>query len=150
MATSILAKRPDDDGESALKAFLAPLAAPAALRLRTLAHSWSAAGGTLQPGRLTVRLLAGPPGTAYTAATLHAAPARVELSHVLLAQHGLQPEAWTAWCDELAELHAHGLSAAAKYPAITLAGLSDATAARLALGLRDLCHLVHARSDRAS
>lgn len=131
--------------EAALQAFLATLPSEAAVPARTLAHSWTAAGGTLQVGKFTVRLLAqGPQGRTYTAATLHG-PAegepRLEVARVLLVTHGLAAADWTAWCDERSELSAHGFVAGAKYPCVTLTSMPPATQARLALGLRDLCRL---------
>jgi hypothetical protein len=132
--------------ETALQAFLTTLPPDQAIAARTLAHAWTAAGGTFAAGRLTVRLLAqGLNGQAFTAATLHGvgpsgAP-RLELGRVLLYAHGLGPADWTSWCDERPELAAHGFDRAAKYPAVPLAGLPPAVVARLAVGLRDLCHL---------
>src|SRR5687768_680942 len=140
---------PDGPGasdEAALQAFLATLPPDEAVAARTLAHAWTASGGTFHAGRLTVRLLAqGPSGPPYTAATLHgAAPSgapRLEFGRVLLYAHGLGPADWTSWCDERPELAAHGFDRAAKYPSVPLAGLPPAVVARLAIGLRDLCLL---------
>lgn len=134
--------------ESALQAFLATLPPDAGLAARTLAHAWTAADGGLQVGKLTARLVAAAPdGRTFTAATLHGAGAagdgvpRLELARVLLQAHGVTATDWTSWCDERAELAAHGFDPAAKYPALPLADLPPATVARLALGLRDLCRL---------
>ena len=132
--------------EASLQAFLATLPAEEAVAARTLAHAWTAAGGTSQAGKLTVRLLAqGPGGKPFTAATLHgggpAGAPRLEVGRVLLYGHGLGPADWTSWCDERPELAAHGFDRAAKYPAVALAGLPPAVVARLAIGLRDLCLL---------
>src|SRR5688572_22451065 len=88
-------KGPASD-EGALQAFLATFPQDQAVAARTLAHAWTAAGGTFHAGKLTVRLLAqGPNGPPYTAATLHGgagvgAP-RLELGRVLLYAHGLGP-----------------------------------------------------------
>jgi hypothetical protein len=131
--------------EAALQAFVATLPAEEGVAARTLAHAWGAAGGLVQPGRLTVRLLAmGPAGRPYTAATLHGPASgtpRLEVGRVLLTTHGVAPLDWTAWCDERPELAAHGFDRAAKYPAVPLSGLPAPVVARLALGLRDLCRL---------
>jgi histidinol-phosphate/aromatic aminotransferase/cobyric acid decarboxylase-like protein len=136
--------------EADLQAFLAPLAPATALRLRTLAHAWTLAGGALAVGKHSIRLLgaATPP---FTAATLHArgGTAALELSRVLLQAHGLDPEAWRDWCDERAGLRAHGFLDQAKFPAVRLEALPDADLARLALGLRDLGLLV-AKASPAS
>jgi hypothetical protein len=137
--------------EAALQSFLANLPQDEAVAARTLAHSWTASGGTFQAGRLTVRLLAqGPKGTPYTAATLHgvgpSGVPRLEVGRVLLYAHGLGPADWTSWCDERPELAAHGFDRAAKYPAVPLAGLPPAIVARLALGLRDLCRLAQGQA----
>jgi hypothetical protein len=133
--------------EAALQAFLATLPSEAAVPARTLAHAWTAADGSLHVGKLTVRLLArGPQGHGYTAATLHGTAddePRLEIARVLLVTHGLAAADWTAWCDDRAELTAHGFEAGAKYPVVRLTGLPPATQARLALGLRDLCRLAH-------
>jgi hypothetical protein len=131
-------------GESDLQAFLARLEPATAVRVRTLAHAWTIAGGTLAVGRLSLRLTAGAdPAHPYTAGTLHAhgATATLELSRVLLHAHGVTPEAWLAWCDERPELRAHGFVAQAKFPAVRLDALPDAALVRLALGLRDLARL---------
>lgn len=140
---------PADEG--ALQAFLATLPADEAVAARTLAHAWSAAGGTFHAGRLTVRLLAQDVnGKPFTAATLHGvgpsgAP-RLELGRVLLYARGLGPADWTSWCDERPELAAHGFDRAAKYPTVPLAGLPPAIVARLAVGLRDLCRLAQGQA----
>jgi hypothetical protein len=130
--------------EPELQAFLARLDPAAALRVRTLAHAWALAGGTLAVGRLSIRLVAAgaDPGHPYTAGTLHPGEgAALELSRILLQAHGVAPEAWQAWCDERPELRAHGFEPQAKFPSIRLAGLGDAALVRLALGLRDLALL---------
>ncbi|HEX2066949.1 MAG TPA: hypothetical protein VHI93_09075, partial [Candidatus Thermoplasmatota archaeon] len=44
--------------EAALQGFLARLSPETALRVRTLAHAWAAAGGSLAVGRLSIRLVA--------------------------------------------------------------------------------------------
>lgn len=137
--------------EAALQAFLATLPPEEAVSARTLAHAWTASGGSFQAGKLTVRLLAqGPNGQTYTAATLHgigpSGVPRVEVGRVLLYAHGLGPADWTSWCDERPELAAHGFDRAAKYPAVPLAGLPPAVVARLALGLRDLCRLAQGQA----
>src|SRR5688500_15177308 len=142
------ASRPQDgpgaSDEAALQSFLATLPADEAVAARTLAHAWTAAGGTFHAGKLTVRLLAqGPDGKSFTAATLHGVGAsgvpRLEVGRVLLYGHGLGPADWTSWCDERPELAAHGFDRSAKYPSVPLAGLPPAVVARLAIGLRDLC-----------
>ncbi|HEX2066679.1 MAG TPA: hypothetical protein VHI93_07700 [Candidatus Thermoplasmatota archaeon] len=130
--------------ESDLQSFLARLSPATALRVRTLAHAWAAAGGSLAVGRLSVRLVAAhDPAHPYTAATLHArgGTAALELSRVLLHAHGIGPAAWQAWCDERPELRSHGFVAQAKFPAVRLDALPDAALARLALGLRDLAQM---------
>jgi hypothetical protein len=132
--------------EAALQAFLASLPEDQAVAARTLAHAWTAAGGTMHTGRYTVRLLAqGRRGPPFTAATVHGADAggapRLEFGRVLLYAHGLGPADWTTWCDERPELAAHGFDRNAKYPAVPLAGLPPSAVARLAVGLRDLCLL---------
>ena len=129
--------------EQALQGFLSTLPPDAGLAARTLAHAWTAAGGQIQVGKLTTRLVA-PAGNnrSFTAATLHAAEApRLEVARVLLQAHGVTATDWTSWCDELAELQPHGFEPAAKYPTLPLSNLPPATVARLALGLRDLCRL---------
>lgn len=137
--------------EAALQAFLATLPPEEAVAARTLAHAWTAAGGTFHAGKLTVRLLAqGPDGKGFTAATLHGigpsgAP-RLEIGRVLLYGHGLGPADWTSWCDERPELAGHGFDRAAKYPSVPLAGLPPAVVARLAIGLRDLCLLAQGQA----
>jgi hypothetical protein len=128
--------------EARLQAFLTGLKPATALRVRTLAHAWALAGGTLAVGRLSIRLLGAgsDPAHPYTAATLHArdGTAALELSRILLHQHGISPEAWLAWCDERPELREHGFVAQAKFPAVRLDRLGDTALVRLALGLRDL------------
>ena len=132
--------------EAALQALLATLPPDTAVAARTLVHAWTAAGGTMAVGRLTARLLAqAPNGRSFTAATLHVSgdEPRLEVGRVLLVTHGVAPADWTMWCDERADLAAHGFDPAAKYPAIRLTGLPPALQARLTLGLRDLCRLAH-------
>ena len=147
----------DGADESALQAFLSALPAGSAVAVRSLAHSWQAAGGALQVGRVTVRLVAtGRDGRPFTAATLHAAlggdrPARgatdlragpgLEVARVLLANHGLGEADWRGWCDDLADLQLAGFDAAAKYPVVALDRLPEATVARLAQAVRDLGRL---------
>jgi hypothetical protein len=130
-----------------LQAFLAECPPEAALRLRTLAHAWEGGGGQLHVGRLAVRLLASDGrGHSFTAATLHRRHgehgAALELGRVLLQAHGLAGQAWTAWCDELADLRAYGFDPDAKFPVVRVTELPDASLARLALGVRDLARLV--------
>ncbi|MEA3203979.1 MAG: hypothetical protein QOI63_1659 [Thermoplasmata archaeon] len=131
--------------EPELQAFLAGLEPATALRVRTLAHAWALAGGSLAIGRLSIRLLGAgaDPAHPYTAATLHAraGTAALELSRVLLHAHGVGPEVWQEWCDERAELRAHGFVPQAKFPAVRLDGLGDPAIVRLALGLRDLARM---------
>jgi hypothetical protein len=136
--------------EEALQAFLRTLPAEVAPRLRALAHAWTAAGGQLQVGRMTIRLVATAANEqAFTAGTLHAshnahdgAPT-LELCRVLLANHGLSPEDWTAWSDEMAELQAYGFVASSKFPTVNLAALPETSTLRLSQGLRDLGRLAH-------
>ena len=139
---------PKQGDEAALQGFLATLPSEASLAARTLAHAWTVAGGTLQVGKLTTRLVApAPGGKSFTAATLHAADApRLEVARVLLQAHGVTATDWTSWCDELAELQPHGFEPSAKYPALPLSNLPPATVARLALGLRDLCRLAQGQA----
>lgn len=147
----------DGADETALQAFLAPLPAAHAVPLRTLAHAWQAAGGSLQVGRMTVRLMiSGRDARTFTAGTLHAAlggdrPAprtaelrsgpALEVARVLLFNHGLNDADWQSWCDDLAGLDLAGFDAAAKYPVVPLERLPEATVARLAQALRDLGRL---------
>lgn len=134
--------------EEALRAFVRTLPADVAPRARALAHAWTAAGGALHVGKVTVRLLATPPtGRPFTAGTLHATHpdhgACLELGRVLLLNHGVSAQDWSAWCDELAELAGHGFGRTDKFPTLPLHGLPDPVAARLAQGLRDLGRLAH-------
>lgn len=132
--------------ESALRVFLENLDGARGLAVRTLAHAWVAAGQTIQVGRMTVRLVATDrQGHPFTVGTLH--PGRLELSRVLLQSHGVSESAWRAWCDERAELASLGFNGASNYPTIQLDGATEATVARLALGLRDVAILV--REQRA-
>lgn len=120
-----------------LPRFLAGLDPASATRVRTLARAWEAAGGALQVGRLSIRLVARDAiGRSFTAATLQAR--RLELSRALLLAHGLSESAWAAWCDERAELARHGFAQEAKFPAVDIGALTDHELARLALGLRDI------------
>jgi hypothetical protein len=152
----------DGADEAALQAFLSALPAAHAVPVRTLAHSWQAAGGTLQVGRVTIRLCAtGRDGRPFTAATLHASlggdrPAArsadlrtgpgLEVARVLLANHGLGEADWRSWCDDLADLQLIGFDAAAKYPSIALDVLPEAAVARLAQSLRDLGRLAQGQA----
>ena len=152
----------DGADEAALQAFLSALPAPQALPVRTLAHSWKAAGGQLQVGRVTVRLVvAGRDGRPFTAATLHAnlggerpaakqaelrnGPA-LEIGRVLLANHGLGEADWRGWCDDLADLELAGFDATAKYPCVALEPLPEVTVARLAQAVRDLGRLAQGQA----
>lgn len=147
----------DGADESALQAFLGTLPQAQAVTVRSLAHAWMAAGGHLQVGRVTVRLCVNARnGRPFTAATLHASlggdrptPAAadlragpaLEVARVLLANHGMAEADWRGWCDDLADLQLLGFDAAAKYPAIGLDRLPEASLARLAQALRDLGRL---------
>lgn len=147
----------DGADESALQAFLGGLPPTQAITVRSLAHAWQAAGGRLQVGRMTVRLaVQARDGRPFTAGTLHASlggdrPAlggaelrsgpALEVARVLLANHGMSEADWRSWCDDVADLELRGFDAAAKYPAIALDNLPDATVARLAQSLRDLGRL---------
>ncbi len=132
--------------EAGLKAFLDPLPGDCVAAVRTLAHAWAAVGGKLAPGRLAVRLL-GPETSerpAFTAATLYAprgdhANPRLELARTILEHHGVGPDAFEHWCDEIVDLGGPGFSARAKFPAIPLPpSLSAGDLARLVGALRDL------------
>lgn len=124
-----------------LPRFLAGLDPAAATRVRTLARAWEAAGGALQVGRLSIRLVARDGiGRTFTAATLQAR--RLELARSLLLAHGWSEAAWSAWCDERAELARHGFSHDAKFPAVDIGALTEGELARLALGLRDIAMAV--------
>lgn len=147
----------DGADETALQAFLAPLPPAHAIPLRTLAHAWQAAGGSMQVGRMTVRLTTtGRDGRTFTAGTLHAAlggdkPAArtaelrsgpaLEVARVLLFNHGLNDADWRGWCDDLAGLDLQGFDAGAKYAIVPLERLPEASVARLAQALRDLGRL---------
>jgi hypothetical protein len=136
------------EGEAELARFLQPLPEGAAVRLRMLAHGWAMAGGSVQIGKLSIRLAAGSPP--FTAGTLH--PARdghptLEVARPPLATHGLGEQAWRDWCDERPELRAAGFDSARNYPLVRLDALSEPACARLALGLRDL--LLAAAPDRS-
>jgi hypothetical protein len=131
--------QPPDAQEAALRAFLAPLDAARGVRLRSLSHAWTAAGGSLHVGKLSIRLQSGAP--AYTAATLYAnqgGHAALELAKVQLQARGIDAQAWQAWCDERVELRAHGFAPDAKYTTIRLDGLGPSEFMRLVEGLRDL------------
>lgn len=147
----------DGTDESALQAFLATLPPASAVAVRTMAHAWQAAGGTLQVGRVTVRLIVvGRNNRPFTAGTLHASlggdrPERrqvelrsgpcLEVARVLLFNHGLDEADWRSWTDDLIDLTLAGFDPAAKYPCIALEHLPEASVARLAQALRDLGRL---------
>ncbi|MEA3190446.1 MAG: hypothetical protein QOD77_1028 [Thermoplasmata archaeon] len=125
------------DETEGLPRFLASLDPATATRVRTLARAWEAAGGELQVGRLSIRLVARDPiGRSFTAATLQAR--RLELSRALLLAHGLSQAAWADWCDERGELARHGFAQDAKFPAVDIGALTDHELTSLALGLRDI------------
>jgi hypothetical protein len=127
--------------EPELQAFLATRDPTLGLRLRTLAHAWTTAGGSLLIGRHAVRLVGkGAAGNTFTAGTLRDRDghAELELSRVLLQGNGVSLEAWQAWCDERADLRTHGFAPTAKFPTVRLDALPDGALARLAVGLRDL------------
>ena len=135
------------EGEAELARFLQALPPPSAIRLRMLAHGWALAGGSVQVGKLAIRLSAGTPP--FTCGTLH--PARdghpsLEVAKPPLQAHGLADAAWADWCDERAELRPAGFDPAAKFPVVHLDALSEPAVARLALGLRDLLLAVSDRS----
>jgi hypothetical protein len=129
--------------EAALQGFLSTLLPEDAVRARTLAHAWGAAGGELHVGRHAVRLMGRHGGNTFTAGTLHAkvgpdASPALELCRVILEKHGVDADRWTEWSDERPELRTRGFVPDAKYPVVRLQHLDDAALARLALGLRDL------------
>lgn len=133
------ATKPTDPQEGALQLFLANVAPPVAVRMRTLAHAWAVAGGHLQVGKVSCRLLSGQPG--FTAGTLFATQEghpTLELSRIQIQARGVSDAQWQAWCDERAPLRAHGFSPTAKYATVRLDALDDADMVRLVTGLRDL------------
>lgn len=147
----------DGTDESALQAFLAHLPPSNAVAVRSVAHAWQASGGSLQVGRMTVRLCTqGRNGRAFTAATLHPVPPsdrnerraadtghgpQLEIARVLLTNHGVTDGDWTAWSDDLADLQLHGFDAQSKFPTIALDALPELAVARLAQAMRDLGRL---------
>ncbi|HUR62606.1 MAG TPA: hypothetical protein VM286_09620 [Candidatus Thermoplasmatota archaeon] len=132
--------------EPELQAFLSTRDPTLALRLRTLAHAWTTAGGALLVGRHAVRLVGRGRAAPFTAGTLRVRDghAELELSRVLLQGNGVSLEAWQAWCDERPELRTHGFAPSGKFPTVRLDALPDGSLARLAVGLRDLAHAVQA------
>lgn len=152
----------DGADEAALQAFLSSLPTGQAVPLRSLAHAWQTAGGLLQVGRMTIRLVVnGRDGRPFTAATLHAnlggerPPSRgaelrngpgLEIGRVLLANHGLGEADWRGWCDDLADLELVGFDVAAKYPCVPLERLPEAHVARLAQAVRDLGRLAQGQA----
>ena len=129
--------------EAELATFLEPLG-DGALPARSLVHAWQSGGGDVQIGSVATRLVGHHDGGTFTAATLHARDASLELCRVILERHGIAAAAWTHWSDEFADLAHHGFDARAKYPSIPLAPLTEAELARLVTGLRDLARLADA------
>jgi len=130
--------------EDRLTAFVDALPEDTGINARSVVHAWMSGGGDAQVGRLTIRLLSGrdPP---FTAGTIHAPRGdavhpRLELSRVLLEQHGVD---WLHWSDEFADLKHHGFDAGAKFPTVTFdERLTAAEVARLVTGVRDLAKMV--------
>ncbi len=138
--------------EAGLKAFLELLPDGCGVHVRTLAHAWAAAGGRLAPGRLAVRLM-GPETDdrpAFTAATLYAPRGahiepRLELARAILAHHGVGPDAFQHWCDDLLDLGGATFDPKSKFPALPIpADLAPSDLARLVGALRDLARMAGA------
>lgn len=135
------------DAENSLQALVSNLPEPVAVQVRTLAHAWMLAGGQIQVGRISCRLLA-PSARPFTAATLYADPTGIqglELARVLLQHHGVAPQDWQAWCDERPELKEYGFVAGAKYPLVQLRPVPAPVLARLVEGLRDIAQMIQAK-----
>ncbi len=113
---------------------------PGGVNVRSLAHAWMSGGGDATVGKLTIRLL-GKGDAPFTAGTIHAPRgdsehASLELSRVLLEQHGVD---WLHWSDEFADLAHHGFDPSARFPRVVLDDrITPAEMARLVVGLRDL------------
>ncbi len=142
----------EDSSERDLRAVLQDLADEVALPARTLAHAWTAAGGAIQVGHYTIRLLApGSGGDApLTAGFIHFAhegprgPA-LELCRARMVGHGVEQADWVHWASELLELQPRGFDPAAKYPRIALEPvLPPSEMVLLVGGLRDLARMLHA------
>ena|SRR5688572_2946453 len=138
MTTTLVA----DDAERALREHVAALPPERALAVRSLSHAWMGGGGTIAVGRLAVRLTASRGGAPFTAATLRTDRGELEIGRAVVQAHGVSPEEWLHWSDDLAELRPNGFDAMAKYSAIRLDGLGDANLARLVGALRDLARLL--------
>lgn len=137
--------------EAGLKAFLDTLPEPTVLPARSLAHAWAAAGGSLAPGRFSVRFLGPekkdrPP---FTAATLYAPRGermepRLEVALAILEHNGVGRDRFVHWADEIVDV-AGGLDPTSKFPTIPLPPeLPPADLARLVVALRDLARMVGA------
>lgn len=137
--------------EAGLRAFLDTLPEDAVVPARTLAHAWAAAGGSLAPGRVSVRLLGPAQGDrpAFTAATLYAprgeatAPT-LEFAKPFLEHHGVDADRFVHWADEVVDV-AGGLDPTAKFPTLRLGpDLPASDLARLVSALRDLARMAGA------
>jgi hypothetical protein len=132
-----------------LAQFLQGLPSGVALTARSLAHAWEGGGGSLQVGRVAVRLVWEAKGQRFTAGTILATPHVLELARATLRNQGHSDTEWRNWCDEQAELRDHGFDAEAKFPRIQLDGLPAPVLARLATGLRDLARAMAAKAQAA-
>ncbi len=138
-----------DPSEQQLQAVLRDLPEPLAVPARGLAHAWVAAGGTIQVGRHTIRLLAphSPGGTPLTAGVVHLGresgrPPRLEICRARVVGHGVDAVDWAHWAGDLLDLQEHGFDPTVKYTHIPLdPPLPPAALAQLVGGLRDLAIL---------
>ncbi len=137
--------------EEQLQRALKDLPSELAVSVRSLAHAWTAAGGNIQVGRYTIRLLApgSRGGAPLTAGFVHMGqgpdkgPA-LELCRARLVGHGVSAPDWVHWASELLDLQAHGFDPSNKYPRIELdPPLPAAEMALLVVGLRDLARMIH-------
>ncbi len=129
----------DDD---ALQKALAQLDEQPRLAARTIANAWESAGGTVKPGKVAVRLIGHQGDSPFTAATLFCSDARLELCRVIMEHHGLPPEAFQHWADEILDI-AIGFDPSAKYPSLPL-DLDPARLVRVVNSIRDLAQTLHA------
>lgn len=116
--------------------FIASLPEAHQTTVKTLIGGWTAGGGDIDVGKVSLRLRAKYGTQHITAGTItNKEPHQLELCRVVLENHGMTNDEWIHWSDDLADIPE--FDASAKYPVIPL-NQPLPEVLRIAQDLRDL------------